>query len=154
MKKKIIIIVLVIVALILGVILIRYFNYNAIKKGDVFYHVSFKENIPDIKYKGEGGIVIKDSVDNTIFITYKYDKENDCYLLGLSKSESDNLLYYYSFEDIYVDETLVYKKGWNSADKETYKTNPLSSCPIESINGSVILTTGNTSLIKKCLQGI
>lgn len=154
MKKKIIIIISIIIVLILGVVLIRYFNYNAIKKGDIFNNVSFKENIPDIRYKSEGGVGIKDSLDNTILISYKYDKENDCYLVGLMKNESDDLFYYYSFEDIYVDGILVYKKGWNSSNRETYKTTPLSSCPIESISGNVYYTTGNTSLIKKCLQGI
>ena len=154
MKKNVIIIISIIVVLILGIILIRYFNYNAIKKEDIFDNVSFKENIPDIRHKREGGISIKDSLDNIILISYKYNKENDCYLVGLSKSESDNLYYYYSFEDIYADETLVYKKGWNSVDKETYKTTPLSGCPIESISGTVFYTTGDTSLIKKCLQGI
>ena len=154
MKKKIIIIISIIIVLILGVILIRYFNYNAIKEGDIFNNVSFKENIPDIRDKSEAGVSIKDSLDNTILISYKYDKENDCYLVGLSISESDNLYYYYSFEDIYVDEMLIYKKGWNSANKKTYKTTPLSDCPIKSISGNVFYTTGNTSLIKNCLQGI
>lgn len=151
MKKKIIIGILIIVILILGVILIRYINCNAIKKGDVFNNVSFKENIPDIRYKDEAGISVKDSFDNSILISYKYDKENDCYLVGLSESDK---FYYYSFEDIYADEILVFKKGWNYMDKKTYKTTSLSDCPLESINGTVFYTTGNTSIIKRCLQGI
>ncbi len=149
MKKNIVIGISVIVVLILGFILFMYFNYNAIKKGTTFTNVNFKENIPNIKSKSEAGIKVGE-----ILIAYKYYAENNCSLIGILINDRK---YYYSFEDIYAyDNTLVYKKGWNSLEEKngTTKTTPLPTCPVEIINGTVTYTSGNTSLIKKCLQGI
>ena len=157
--KKYIIIVSIIIVIIGGLFLIKYLNTNAIKEDDIFTNVSVKDYIPYINTKEEICIGIHDKKNDEMYAII-INKITDKSVLSISylDKKGKETQYMYSWDNIYTIDgnELVIPKGWSlyKEVKNVPKTTRLNSCPIDYINGTVLYTKGNTSLIKKCLKGI
>lgn len=162
MNKKILIIVDLIILILLILSIIYFYNYNSIKKGDIFTNVNFKNELSYIKSKTETSIGIYDSNSKTsYFIDYNGELlKNPYILITITDKNQKKELYLYNWEDIQGDperKIVCLPKGWSKHDTTNEYDNtfsPISDNPIININGTVVYTKGNTSLIKKCLQGL
>ena len=152
MKKKIVVILLVIC--ILCCIFYFFYNKDRIKKGDTFINVTFKEEIPIIKSSKKACIMIKDIKSNVTYTIYYEKIVSDRPLIHFVK-ESDNeyLSYVYSWDELPQQDSYIHiPKGWSVHKDDKIHLNSYSSISynkIGTITGEVVVTEGNTAILKE-----